>query len=97
MEKVGRAMSWSLVARVAASAVGFVANIFIIRAFSEHDWGVYSEIRTILQFVLVFGMIGIDTAILKFVPMLRVGGGGITARVALLLVTAPARLVTTTE
>jgi len=64
-------MSWSFVARVAAS----VANIFVVRALSEHDWGVYSEIKTILQFVLVFGMIGIDTAILKFVPMLRVGGG----------------------
>jgi O-antigen/teichoic acid export membrane protein len=75
MEKVGRAMSWSLVARVAASAVGFAANIFIVRALSEHDWGVYSEIRTILQFVLVFVMIGVDAAILKFVPMLRVNGG----------------------
>jgi O-antigen/teichoic acid export membrane protein len=76
MEKVGRAMSWSFVARVAASAVGFAANIFIVRALSEHDWGVYSEIRTILQFVLVFCMIGIDAAILKFVPALRVSGGG---------------------
>jgi len=75
MEKVGRAMSWSFVARVAASAVGFAANIFIVRALSEHDWGVYSEIRTILQFVLVFCMIGIDAAILKFVPVLRLHGG----------------------
>ncbi len=75
MEKVGRAMSWSFVARVAASAVGFAANIFIVRALSEHDWGIYSEIRTILQFVLVFCMIGIDAAILKFVPALRLHGG----------------------
>jgi lipopolysaccharide exporter len=75
MEKVGRAMSWSFVARVAASAVGFGANIFIVRALSERDWGLYSEIRTILQFVLVFVMIGVDTAILKFAPMLRVNGG----------------------
>jgi O-antigen/teichoic acid export membrane protein len=75
MEKVGRAMSWSFIARVAASAVGFVANVFIIRALSEYEWGVYSEIKTILQFVLVFVMIGVDTAILKFVPLLRVEGG----------------------
>ncbi len=75
MEKVGRAMSWSFFARAAASVIGVVANIFIIRALSEHDWGVYSEIRTILQFALVFGMIGVDTAILKFVPVLKVSGG----------------------
>ncbi len=75
MEKVGRAMSWSLVARVAASAVGFAANIFIVRALSEHDWGVYSEIRTILQFAIVLVMLGVDAAILKFAPMLRVSGG----------------------
>ena len=77
MEKIGRAMSWSFVARVAASGVGFAANIFIIRALSKLDWGVgiYSEIRTVLQFALVFVMIGIDAAILKFAPMLRVSGG----------------------
>jgi O-antigen/teichoic acid export membrane protein len=75
MEKVGRAMSWSFVARVAASVIGFAANVFIVRALSERDWGVYTEIRTMLQFVLVLVMIGVDTAILKFVPALRVSGG----------------------
>jgi O-antigen/teichoic acid export membrane protein len=71
MEKVGRAMSWSLVARVAA----FGANIFVVRALSEYDWGIYSEIRTILQFAIAFVMLGVDAAILKFAPMLRVSGG----------------------
>ncbi len=75
MERIGRAMSWSLVARVAASAAGFAANIVIVRSLSEHDWGMYSEIRTILQFVLVIVMIGIDAAILKFAPLLRTNGG----------------------
>jgi O-antigen/teichoic acid export membrane protein len=76
MEKVGRAMSWSLVARVAAFAVGLAANIIIIPALGKHDYGLYSEIRTILQFVLVIVMLGVDVAILKFAPMLRVNGGG---------------------
>jgi O-antigen/teichoic acid export membrane protein len=75
MEKVGRAMSWSLTARIAATAAGFTANIFIVRALTERDWGLYSEIRTILQFVLVIVMIGLDAAILKFAPMVRVRGG----------------------
>jgi len=68
-------MKWSLVARIAAFAAGFAANILIVRALSEHDWGFYSEIKTILQFVLVFVMIGVDAAILKFMPMLRIRGG----------------------
>jgi O-antigen/teichoic acid export membrane protein len=75
MERIGRAMSWSLVARIAASAAGFAANIVIIRSLSKHDWGIYSEIRTILQFVLVIVMVGIDAAILKFAPLLRTNGG----------------------
>ncbi|MDD4857046.1 MAG: oligosaccharide flippase family protein [Candidatus Krumholzibacteria bacterium] len=75
IEKVGRAMTWSLVARIAAFAAGFAANVLIVRSLGEHDWGILSEIKTILQFVLVLIMVGADTAILKFVPMLRVGGG----------------------
>jgi O-antigen/teichoic acid export membrane protein len=76
IEKVGRAMSWSLVARIAAFAAGLGANILIVRAISEREWGLLSEIKTILQFVMVFVMIGLDAAILKFAPMLRVKGGG---------------------
>jgi O-antigen/teichoic acid export membrane protein len=75
IEKIGHAMKWSLIARIAAFAAGLAANILIVRALSEHDWGVYSEIRTLLQFVLVFVMIGVDAAILKFAPMLRIRGG----------------------
>jgi O-antigen/teichoic acid export membrane protein len=76
IERVGRAMSWSLVARIAAFAAGIGANILIVRTVSEHDWGILSEVKTILQFVMAVVMIGIDAAILKFVPMLRVQGGG---------------------
>jgi O-antigen/teichoic acid export membrane protein len=75
IEKVGRAMTWSLVARIAAFAAGFAANVLVVRSLGEHDWGILSEIKTILQFVLVLAMVGIDTAILKFVPALRVNGG----------------------
>lgn len=75
IEKLGHAMKWSLVARFAAFTAGFGANVVIIRALSTHDWGVYSEIKTVLMYVLVFVMIGVDAAILKFAPMMRVTGG----------------------
>ena len=57
VEKIGRAMSWSLVGRIAAFAAGFGANVLIVRAISAVEWGILSEIKTILQFVLVVVMI----------------------------------------
>lgn len=75
IEKLGHAMKWSLVARFAAYTAGFGANVIIFRALSKHDFGVYSLIKTVLMYVLVFVMIGVDAAILKFAPMLRVSGG----------------------
>jgi O-antigen/teichoic acid export membrane protein len=75
IEGLGQAMKWSLIARVAAFAAGFTANVLIVSALSERDWGVFIEIKTIVQFVLVFVMIGVDAAILNFMPTLRIRGG----------------------
>ncbi|MGD1047837.1 MAG: oligosaccharide flippase family protein [Candidatus Krumholzibacteriaceae bacterium] len=75
IEKLGHAMKWSLVARFAAFMAGFGANVIIPRALGQHDFGVYGEIKTVLMFVLVLVMIGVDASILKFAPMMRVSGG----------------------
>jgi O-antigen/teichoic acid export membrane protein len=75
IERVARAMPWSLAARVLAFAAGFAANILIVRSLGAVDWGVLSELRTVLGFVLVLIMLGLDAALVKFVPLLRVKGG----------------------
>jgi O-antigen/teichoic acid export membrane protein len=75
IEKVARAMSWSLFGRAAAFIAGIAANIMIVRGLSDSDWGVLSEIRTILAYVYVLVMLGLDSALLKYLPALRVGGG----------------------
>lgn len=76
IERVARAMSWSLVARIVSFAAGFAGNIMIVRSLGAYDWGLLSEIKTILPFMLVVAMLGLDTAILKFLPAVRVKGGG---------------------
>ncbi len=48
-----------------------MTNVLIVRALSEQDWGVFSEIKTIVQFVLVFVMIGVWLCMLL---MSRFGG-----------------------
>ncbi len=75
IEKVARAMSWGLVAKVAAFAAGFAANIVIVRSLGSYKWGVLSELKTVTAFVLVIVMLGLNTALLKFLPVLRVSGG----------------------
>ena len=75
MEKVAHAFAWSLAAKVAAFAAGFVANILIVRSLGAQGWGVLSELKTVSGFILVMVMLGLDTALLKFLPVLRVSGG----------------------
>lgn len=75
IERVARAFVWSLVAKVAAFAAGFTANILIVRSLGAYGWGILSELRTVTGFVLILVMLGLDTALLKFLPVLRVSGG----------------------
>ena len=74
IEKVAHAFAWSFVAKMAAFAAGFVANMLIVRSLGAHGWGILSELKTVTGFVLVMAMLGLDTALLKFLPVLRVSG-----------------------
>lgn len=75
VEKVSRAMSWVVIARVVRVAAGFVANILVVRSLGRYDWGVYSILTSIMGFVVVIVMLGGGQALLKFLPTVRVAGG----------------------
>jgi O-antigen/teichoic acid export membrane protein len=75
IEKVARAMPWSLGARMLAFAAGFAGNIVIVRSLGAVGWGTLSVLRTILGFAIVLVMLGLDAALVKFIPLLRVSGG----------------------
>lgn len=75
VEKAGRAMSWSVVAKVARFLAMPLAYIIIVRSLGEHDWGVLNVLRTISGFALILVMLGGEKAILRYIPEVRVKGG----------------------
>jgi O-antigen/teichoic acid export membrane protein len=89
VEKAGRAMSWSVLAKVARFVAMPLSYIVIVRSLGEHDWGVLNVLRTITAFALVLVVLGGEKAILRFIPEVRVRGGmrtllGSLGRLALL-------------
>ena len=74
IEKVARAMSWSVVARVTRFTSGLIANIIIVRSLGAHDWGILSVVKSFVGFAFVIIMMGLGNALLKFTPAVRVKG-----------------------
>ena len=75
VEKAGRAMSWSVVAKVARFLAMPLSYIIIVRSLGEHDWGVLNVLRTITAFALVIVMLGGEKVLLRYIPEVRVKGG----------------------
>ena len=74
-EKVGRAMSWNLLAKLARLLAGPVSFIIVVRMLGSHDWGVLSILKTISGFALIIVSLGLSQALLKYLPSIRVKGG----------------------
>jgi O-antigen/teichoic acid export membrane protein len=72
--QVGRAMVWSVAARAARFALGLASSIIIVRALGKHDYGVLSLLRVMLVFAGIVAGAGMGQSLLKFLPVLRVGG-----------------------
>lgn len=75
IERVGRAMSWNLVAKVARFTAAPISYILIVRSLGEHNWGLLNVLRTISGFAFVLVMAGGGNALLKYLPEIRVRGG----------------------
>lgn len=75
VERVGRAMSWNLVAKVARFTAAPVSYILIVRSLGEHNWGLLNVLRTVSGFAFVLVMLGSGNALLKYLPEIRVRGG----------------------
>ena len=74
IEKIAKAMSWSVVARVTRFAAGIAANIIIVRSLGAHGWGVLSVLKSFVGFAFVMIMLGLGNAMLKYTPAMRVRG-----------------------
>jgi len=75
VEKVGRAMSWNLLAKAARFAAAPAAYILIVRSLGKHQWGILSVLRTVSGLVIVVVSLGIGKSLLKYMPEMRVRGG----------------------
>jgi len=74
-EKVGKAMSWNIFARVARYLAGPISYIIVVRVLGSYNWGMLSVLKTLAGFALIIVMVGGGNAVLKYLPGIRVGGG----------------------
>jgi O-antigen/teichoic acid export membrane protein len=79
-EKIGAAMAWSMASRVSRIGLGILTSAIVVRGLGDHDYGVFSLLRSILMFVVLLAGIGTGQAILKFIPELRVARSPHAAR-----------------
>lgn len=73
--KIGQAMTWNFLARIARFMAGPVSYIIVVRALGSYNWGILSVLKTIAGFALIIVMLGAGQALLKYIPVIRVKGG----------------------
>jgi O-antigen/teichoic acid export membrane protein len=78
--ELGRAMFWSVLARVGRFVLGLASSIIIVRALGKNDYGVLSLLRVVLVFVGIIAGAGMGQSLLKFLPLLKVAGDRQSAR-----------------
>ncbi len=75
LAKIGKAMSWNAMARIARFVAGPIAYIIIVRSLGEYNWGLLSVLKSIMGFALILVLAGGGKAFLKFLPEMKVKGG----------------------
>ena len=70
--QIGKAMYWSVVARVGRFILGLASSIIIVRSLGKDDYGVLSLLRVVIIFVGILSGAGMGQSLLKFLPMLKV-------------------------
>lgn len=75
-QKVTHGVMWSFVIRAAALATNFGLSIIIVRSLGTHDYGIFSLLKNIVVYVGLFCSLGLDSALLRYVPELMVHGNG---------------------
>lgn len=73
-------MAWSVASRAGRFLLGFVSSIVVVRGLGDHDYGVLSAVRSVLMFVVLCAGFGTGQTLLRFLPALRVGRAGDSAR-----------------
>lgn len=75
LAKIGKAMSWNAMARIARFVAGPIAYIIIVRSLGDYNWGLLSVLKSIMSFALILVLAGGGNALLKFLPAMKLKGG----------------------
>jgi O-antigen/teichoic acid export membrane protein len=78
--RIGTAMAWSVLARGIRFVLGFATSVVVVRSLGQHDYGVYSVVRSVMMFAIVVSGVGTGQALLKFLPAMRVARSRTAAR-----------------
>lgn len=60
--------------------IGYAFTLIVTRKLGASAWGIFALCFTILQIASVFGRIGLDTALLRFIPQYNAQGKGKTIK-----------------
>ncbi len=84
LQKLGGALGWGVVARIARMALGLGASVLVVRGLGAHDYGVLAVLRTTLAFVTILVGGGLTQGLLRYLPAWRMMAGPGRIRRALL-------------
>ena len=62
------ATKYTLVFRIMAQAVGIAVTIFLVRVLSEHDYGVYNLLYSLIALIGVVFSFGIGNTLQRYIP-----------------------------
>ena len=90
---------WVLIARVLATALGFLGSIFLARQYGAETIGIIALINSFLMLTAIPSLLGLNTSIMKLIPKARVTFSPASSwsvyRKSLILVVAASTLVST--
>lgn len=69
--RFSQAASWSFVAKFLSALSTFVISVVQVRLLSGDDYGAFALVTTVVGYTSVFSILGLDQAILRFLPEFR--------------------------
>ena len=84
VQKLGGALGWGVVARVARMVLGLGGSVLVVRGLGAHDYGVLAVLRTTLAFVSIVVGGGLTQGLLRYLPAWRMMAGRDRIRRALI-------------
>ncbi len=74
VRRLGGALGWGVVARIARMVLGLFGSVLVVRGLGAYEYGILAVIRTSLAFVAIVVGAGLTQGLLRYVPTWRLAG-----------------------